>query len=127
MSKVIADMSLGGTVGRQVLDDAFAEAGAVVVGRGMFDDAGGWGYVNPFPFPVFVLTDRVDDELPAKAPTFTFVTGVDEALAQARAAAGDQNVVIGGGADVIRQFLAAGLVDELAAPFATQLRYHVIH
>lgn len=109
MSKVIADMSLDGSADRQVLDDAFAEAGAVVVGLEMLD--AGWGYVNPCPCPVFVLTDRVD---------------VQQTLAQARAAAGDRNVVIGG-ADVVRRFLAAGLVDELATPFATQLRYHVIH
>lgn len=108
MSKVIADMSLDGSVDRQVLDDAFAEAGAVVVGLEMLD---AWGSVNPFPCPVFVLTDRVD---------------VQQTLAQARAAAGDRNVVIGGAA-VVRRFLAAGLVDELATPFATQLRYHVIH
>lgn len=108
MSKVIADMSLDASVDRQVLDDAFAEAGAVVVGRDML---GSWDDVNSLPCPVFVLTDRVD---------------VQQTLAQARAAAGDRNVVLGG-ADVVRRFLAAGLVDELAAPSATRLRYHVIH
>lgn len=106
-------------VDKQVLDDAFAQAGAAIVGRGMFESAGGWGYTNPFPMPCFVLTHRADDELLAKAPTFTFVTdGIESALAKARAAAGSKNVAIGGGADVIRQYLAAGLVDELSIHLA---------
>lgn len=109
-------------VDREVLDDLVHSAGASIVGRGMFDAAGGWGYTNPFPCPVFVLTHRADDELVAKAPTFTFVTdGIHSALEQARAAAGGNKVAIGGGADVIRQYLAAGLVDELGIHLAPVL------
>jgi len=59
-----------------------------------------------------VLTHRVEDQ-PAPEAGFTFVSGLDDALTQAVAAAGDGDVSIGGGADVIRQALAAGRVDEL--------------
>jgi len=59
-----------------------------------------------------VLTHRVEDQ-PAPEAGFTFVSGLDDALTQAAAAAGDGDVSIGGGADVIRQALAAGRVDEL--------------
>lgn len=101
-------------IDKQVVDELFAGSGASICGRGMFDAAGGWGYTNPFPHPVFVLTHRADEELVEKAQGFTFVTdGIESALEQARAAAGDKNVGIGGGANVIQQYLAAGLVDEL--------------
>ena len=85
---------------------------AGVVGRGMYDASGAWGGTNPFPGPLFVLTHRVEDQ-PAPEAGFTFVSGLDDALTQAVAAAGDGDVSIGGGADVIRQALAAGRVDEL--------------
>jgi dihydrofolate reductase len=78
----------------------------------MYDAAGAWGGTNPFPGPLFVLTHRTEDQ-PAPEAGFTFVSGLDDALAQAVAAAGDGDVSIGGGADVIRQTLAAGRVDEL--------------
>lgn len=109
-------------IDQQILDELFAASGASIVGRGMFEAAGGWGYTNPFPHPMFVLTHRADDELLAKAPTFTFVTdGIHSALEQARAVAGEKTVGIGGGADVIRQYLAAGLVDELGIHLAPVL------
>lgn len=63
----------------------------------------------------------LDDELLAKAPSFTFVTGIEEALERARAVAGDKHVSIGGGANVIQQYLAAGLVDELQVHLAPVL------
>lgn len=101
-------------VDKEVIDELFGEAGAVIVGRTMFDCGNGWGYENPFPMPCFVLTHRADPELAERAPSFTFVTdGIHSALAQAKAVAGDKNVLIGGGARVIQQYLAAGLVDEL--------------
>jgi dihydrofolate reductase len=78
----------------------------------MYDAAGAWGGTNPFPGPLFVLTHRLADQ-PAPEAGFTFVSGLDDALTQAAAAAGDGDVSIGGGADVIRQALAAGRVDEL--------------
>jgi dihydrofolate reductase len=78
----------------------------------MYDAAGAWGGTNPFPGPLFVLTHRTEDQ-PAPEAGFTFVSEFDDALAQARAAAGSGDVSVGGGADVIRQALAAGKVDEL--------------
>jgi dihydrofolate reductase len=84
-----------------------------VVGRGMYEAAGGWGGTNPFPGTLFVLTHRTGDQ-PAAETGFRFVTGLDTALAQAAEAAAGGDVAIGGGADVIRQALAEGRVDELA-------------
>lgn len=84
-----------------------------VVGRGMYDASGAWGGRNPFPGTLFVLTHRLGDQPPAESG-FRFVGDLDAALVQAREAAGDGDVAIGGGADVIRQALAAGAVDELA-------------
>jgi dihydrofolate reductase len=93
-------------------DELVAGLGAGIVGRGMYDAAGAWGGTNPFPGPLMVLTHRVEDQ-PAAASGFTFVSGLEEALARATEAAGGKDVSIGGGADVIRQALAAGRVDEL--------------
>src|SRR5215213_227963 len=101
---------------KEYLDGAMARLGAVVVGRGMYEAAGTWGGQNPFDVPLFVVTHR-----PQEAPSeggFTFVDGLDEALAQARGAAGSKDVSVGGGADVIRQALHAGHVDELAMSIA---------
>jgi dihydrofolate reductase len=89
-----------------------AGLGAGIVGRGMYDAAGAWGGTNPFGGPLIVLTHRTQDQ-PAAASGFTFVSGLKEALARAIAEAGGKDVSIGGGADVIRQALAAGRVDEL--------------
>jgi dihydrofolate reductase len=93
-------------------DELVAGLGAGIVGRGMYDAAGAWGGTNPFPGPLMVLTHRVQDQ-PAAESGFTFVSGLEEALARAVAEAGGKDVSIGGGADVIRQALAAGRVDEL--------------
>jgi dihydrofolate reductase len=111
-------------------DDRFARAaaegfGAFILGRNMFgpirgewpDDAwkGWWGDNPPYHAPTFILTHH------ARAPivmeggtTFHFVTdGIEAALAQAKAAAGDLDVKIGGGVSTIRQYLLAGAIDEL--------------
>jgi dihydrofolate reductase len=101
---------------KEYLDGGMARAGAVVVGRGMYESAGAWGGQNPFGVPLFVVTHRPED-----APSeggFTFVDGLDEAIAQARQVAGDKDISIGGGADVIRQTLRAGHVDDLAISIA---------
>jgi dihydrofolate reductase len=97
---------------KEFFDELTANFGAGIVGRGMYDAAGAWGGTNPFPGPLYVLTHRTGDEPPAEAG-FTFVSGLDAALAQATEAAGGKDVAIGGGADVIRQALAAGRVDQL--------------
>jgi dihydrofolate reductase len=73
------------------------------------------GREPPFHAPVFVLTHHSREPVPMRGGTaFTFVTdGIESALEQARAAAGDKDVAIAGGASAVRQYLAAGLLDEL--------------
>jgi dihydrofolate reductase len=101
---------------KRYLDEAIARSGAVVVGRNMYEAAEAWGGNNPFGVPLFVVTHRVEDE-PADGG-FTFVNGLDEAIARAREAAAGKDVSIGGGADVIRQALRAGHVEELSFSIA---------
>jgi dihydrofolate reductase len=109
-----------------VIRDAFANVGATVMGRNMFGghpgpwDAtnpwkGWWGLNPPFHHPVFVLTHHAREPLELEGgTTFTFVTdGIEAALEQARRAAGDKDVNLGGGASAARQYLVAGLVDEM--------------
>ncbi len=102
-----------------------ADTGATIMGRNMFgggpgpwaDDAwkGYWGDTPPYHHPVFVLTRHPRDPLEMQGgTTFYFVTdGIKSALEQARAAAGDKTVSLGGGANVVQQYLAAGLLDEI--------------
>jgi len=107
-----------------VVEEAQANIGAEIMGRGKFGGGPGpwgedpwpgwWGEDPPFHMPVFVLTHHQRKPLTLADTTFTFVTdGIEAALEQARAAAGEKDVLIGGGADVINQYLAAGHVDEL--------------
>jgi dihydrofolate reductase len=104
--------------------DQINTAAAVIMGRNMFGPVRGewdrewngwWGDDPPFHAPVFVLTHHARDPQPMKGgTTYHFVTdGIESALAQARAAAGDGDISIHGGATTINQYLAAGLVDEL--------------
>jgi dihydrofolate reductase len=99
----------------EVLEESLQATGAIVVGKRMFDNAGGWGDNPPFHKPVFVLTHTAREPLAKDGgTTFTFVTdGVESAVEQAKAAAGDKNVSIGGGASIAQQCLRAGLLDEL--------------
>ena len=116
-----------GTTG---IDDEFAAAGmanlgAWILGRNMFgpvrgpwpDEAwkGWWGPNPPYHVPVFVLTHHPRAPLEMEGgTTFHFVTdGIQAALERARAAAGDRDVRVGGGAATVRQYLRAGLVDEI--------------
>ena len=99
-----------------VMEEAAADVGAVVMGRRMFDlGEGPWGDDPPFRMPVFVVTHRAKETLEKEGgTTFTFVTdGVESALDQAREAAGDQNITVAGGAETVQQLVAAGLVDEI--------------
>jgi dihydrofolate reductase len=107
-----------------VVEEVIEGVGAYIMGRKMFgggdgpwDEAwtGWWGEDPPFHAPVFVLTHASREPLPVRGgTTFTFVTGgVESALEQARAAAGDGDVAIAGGASAVRQYLAAGMLDEL--------------
>lgn len=90
--------------------------GAAIIGYNMYYEAiPHWDGTGPLgdDIPCFVLTE--EDKVPQDAPkAFTFVTdGIESALTQAKAAAGDKDVWIGGGANTIRQYLKAGLLDEL--------------
>ncbi|MEV1316414.1 dihydrofolate reductase family protein [Micromonospora arborensis] len=104
--------------------DQIDAASAVIMGRNMFGPVRGewdrqwngwWGDNPPFHVPVFVLTHHAREPQPMEGgTTYHFVTdGIESALAQARAAAGDGDISIHGGATTINQYLAAGLVDEL--------------
>jgi dihydrofolate reductase len=99
----------------EVLDEAFENTGAVVIGKRMFDVANGWGDNPPFHMPAFVITHDAREKLVKEGgTTFTFVTdGIESALDQARAAAGDKDVSVAGGANIIQQYLSAGLLDEI--------------
>jgi dihydrofolate reductase len=93
----------------------FSRTGAYVMGRRMFDEGEvGWPENPPFHAPVYVLTHSPREPWVRQGgTTFHFVTdGIESALAQAKAAAGDKDVRISGGADTIRQYIQAGLIDE---------------
>src|ERR671927_81413 len=93
------------------LSEAVSRVGAVVGGRWTYEAARHWGDENPWGLPLFIVTHRPEEEPPGGG--FTFVAGVPEAIERAKAAAGGKDVHVMGGADVIRQALDAGLVDEL--------------
>jgi dihydrofolate reductase len=109
----------------RVVEETLAGIGATVMGRNMFGGHPGswnraapwngwWGDDPPFHHPVFVLTHHARAPLTLGATTFTFVTdGIESALEQARRGAGGMDVSLSGGANLARQYLAAGLVDEM--------------
>jgi dihydrofolate reductase len=105
---------------RVFYDALVARVGAGVCGRGMYDAAGAWGGANPFPGRMFVVTHGLDDAPPVESG-FTFVPDPATALAWAAEEAGARDVSLAGGASVIRQALAAGLVDELVISTAPVL------
>jgi dihydrofolate reductase len=109
-----------------VMQEAVARSGATVMGRRMFSGGEGpweddpnadawWGDTPPFHHPVFILTHHEREPVTKEGgTTFTFVTdGIESALEQAREAAGDKDVTIGGGGSVAAQYLKAGLLDEM--------------
>jgi dihydrofolate reductase len=98
------------------LAETTSRVGAVVGGRWTYEAAGHWGGENPWGLPFFIVTHRTQDE--PEGGGFTFVSGVGEAVQRARDAAGDRDVHVMGGGDVIRQALEAGLVDELTVIIA---------
>ena len=103
-------------VDKEFLDQGISRGGAIIGGRTTFDFAfdapDGWGGKNPFGVPFFIVTHRPEEQ--PEGEHFRFVGDLAEAVAAAREVAGDKNVHIMGGADTIRQALAAGLVDELS-------------
>lgn len=94
------------------LAEAMATVGAVVAGRWTYEAADHWGGANPWGIPLFIVTHRPDEE-PDPSAGFVFVDGLEAAIERARSAAGDQDVYLMGGGNVIRQALDAGLVDRL--------------
>jgi dihydrofolate reductase len=108
-----------------IVEGSLANVGATVMGRKMFGGGPGpwaedpwdgwWGDDPPFHTPVFVLTHHPREPLEKQGgTTFYFVSdGIESALEQAKQAAGDKDVSLGGGADVAQQYLTAGLIDEL--------------
>jgi len=121
---------LGKTGGSTGVDDQYAargfeNIGAWIIGRNMFGPIRGawpdlrwkgwWGQNPPYHVPVFILTHHARPSIPMEGDTtFHFVTGgIHEALDRAREAASGQDVRIGGGPNVIQQYLRAGLIDEL--------------
>lgn len=116
--------------GSDGVDQAYAHRamsgfGAFILGRNMFGPVRGpwpdeswkgwWGANPPYHAPTFVLTHHPRDPIEMEGgTTFVFVTeGIEAALDQARAAAGDLDIKIGGGVETVRQYLRAGLIDEL--------------
>ncbi|MGE5251388.1 MAG: dihydrofolate reductase family protein [Bacteroidota bacterium] len=94
-------------------EEAIRSTGAIVSGRRMFDVAGAWGGRHPMGVPVVVLTHTIPQEWVYEGSSFTFVTdGVESAVEQARKIAGDKNIGVGG-ADITRQCLKLGLLDEI--------------
>jgi dihydrofolate reductase len=105
-------------VDTKLVQEIVQNSGAVIVGGKTYHDAIeiAWGGVSPFEVPAFVVTTRVPKE---GKPGFTFVSdGIERALLQARAVAGDKNVWVMGGANTIQQFIDAHLFDELRVHIA---------
>ena len=109
-----------------VVEEGVKRTGAVVMGRRMYSGGSGpweqdpkargwWGDEPPFHAPVFVLTHHAREPLPMEGgTTFNFVTdGIESAIEQARAAAGEKDVLVAGGGNVVQQAIAAGLLDQL--------------
>lgn len=108
----------GGQTNRdaEVLEEAFKNIGAIVMGRRMFDIAEQpWGDNPPFHMPVFVVTHRAREKVVKQGgTTFTFVTdGIESALERAKATVGDKDISVAGGANVVQQYMKAGLLDEI--------------
>jgi dihydrofolate reductase len=107
--------------GNTETDDAIvaeknASPGAILIGKRMFDVGfEPWGDPPPFGMPVFIVTHQAREPLPMQGgTTYTFVTqGIEAALELAREAAGDKDVGIWGGANIIQEYLKAGLLDEM--------------
>jgi dihydrofolate reductase len=98
------------------LQETSSRVGAVVCGRGTYEAAEHWGDKNPWGLPFFIVTHRPEEQ--PEDGEFTFVSGVEAAVERAREAAGEKDVHVMGGADVIRQSLDAGIVDELSIVIA---------
>lgn len=109
-------------VDQEYMGEVFGAAGAWLVGRTMHDLAGGWGDDPGFGLPIFVVTHRSHETVVKGDTSFEFVTdGAEEALGRAREAAGGRDVLVMGGADLLRQYLDAGVVEEFTLTIAPVL------
>ncbi len=109
----------------RIFEESRANIGAAVMGRNMFGPIGGdawadgwtgwWGDNPPFHYPVFIVTHHPRDPVEMQGgTTFYFVTdGIESALEQAKKAASGKDVMLLGGGQIVQQYLAAGLLDEL--------------
>jgi dihydrofolate reductase len=93
------------------LKQATANLGAVVAGRGTYEAARHWGDRNPWGVPFFIVTHRPEEQ--PDGEDFVFVSGVTAAVERAIGAAGEKDVHVMGGGEIIREALGAGIVDEL--------------
>jgi dihydrofolate reductase len=118
-------MSDDEAAGRDVLNRGISRTGAVICGRVTYDDSLPWwqadGPTGSARLPVFVLTHSAPSDAPAGGVYVFVTTGIEDALAQAQAAADGKNVTIMGGPAVGNQFLRAGLLDELSIHLAPVL------
>jgi dihydrofolate reductase len=106
----------------EFLGETFGSGGAMICGRTMHDVVDGWGDEPGFGMPVFVVTHRPHERVEKGNTSFEFVTGgIEEALSRARDAAAGKDVLLMGGGDLLQQYLAAGLVDELSLTIAPVL------
>ena len=97
----------------EFLRETRTTTGALVTGRRTFDLTHGWGGRHPLDVPVFVVTNSVPQEWVYEGSPFTFVTdGLESAVAQAKAVAGDKDVGVIG-ASIVQQCIRAGLLDEI--------------
>src|SRR5215208_6689751 len=125
---------------RELLAEAMNSIGAVIAGRRTYDFSVAWwgadGPAGPARVPVFVVTHAGPEDAP-EGGVYTFVTdGIESVLDEAKAAAGDKTVAVMGGADIGRQYIRAGLIDEISiqlesagvieTPAATHLRFRVV-
>lgn len=137
-TRTFQSMHAGSDQGTTGIDNSFAEksfenVGAWILGRNMFgpirgpwlndDWKGWWGENPPYHVPIFVLTHHKREPLRmAGNNTFYFVTdGIESALQQAKAAAGNKDVRIGGGVSTVRQYLQTGAIDEMHLAFSPVL------
>ena len=116
--EALHDWAFGGDErDRELLEQAGAGLGAVIAGRRTYDNSIKWwgadGPTGPARVPLFVVTNGTPDSVP-EGGVYTFVGDIRSALDAARTTAGDQDVGIMGGADIARQYLREGLVDEIS-------------
>lgn len=101
---------------REILAQGISGTGAVIAGRTTYDPSMPWwgadGPTGPARLPVFVVSHSVPEDVPVGG-VYTFVSSIEEALARAKAAAGDKDVSVMGGASIAQQFIRAGLLDEI--------------